>query len=171
MEDLQKYIEDRRNQNHLNFDMDECLLYINTKYTTSDANMYKRFFYYVRENVYNNFGTDIENNLYELKIRGKFDTPFFEFEQEEQYIKWLRVRKEFYSKNTELNCVRMLNFLELSLMNFITDLTTLQEYELISPNGIVTKFKKIGYGTDQDTKSFIKYLGHKFKQGFTFKAL
>lgn len=149
--------------------MKECEEYITTKYTSSEANIYKRFFYYVRENVYNSF-LNYENNLFELKIRGKLNTPFFEFEKDEDYIKWLRDRKEFYASVNTIENFRMLNFLELSLMNFITDLTTLQEYELIAPDGSSTNFKKIGYGTDQDQQSFIKYLGRKFKQGFTFKA-
>jgi len=150
--------------------MKECEEYITTKYTSSEANIYKRFFYYVREKVYDSF-VMYENNLFELKIRGKLNTPFFEFEKDEDYIKWLRDRKEFYASVNTIENFRMLNFLELSLMNFITDLTTLQEYELIAPDGSTKNFKKIGYGTDQDQQSFIKYLGRKFKQGFTFKAI
>lgn len=168
--DLRQYIEDRRVRNKLNFDIDECITYITEKYTDSNATLYKRFFYYVRENVYNSF-VMLENNLFELKIRGKSDTPFYEFESDEEYKKWLRFRRDFYASVNDLQNFRMLNFLELSLMNFITDLTTLQEYELISPTGEISKFKKIGYGTDQDQQSFIKYLGRKFKEGFTFKAI
>lgn len=170
MDNLLEYIEERKFKNKLLFDAVECFDYITTKYTSSEANTHKRFFYYVRENVYNSF-LNIENNLFELKIRGKSVTPFFEFEHDIEYRKWLQFRKDFYSSKNTIGTFRMLNFLELSLMNFITDLTSLQEYELIAPDGSSTKFKKIGYGTDQDQQSFIKYLGRKFKQGFTFKAL
>jgi len=169
--DLRHYIEDRRIRNHLNFDMSKCEEYITTKYTTSDADIYKRFFYFVRENVIESITMFGENNLYELKVRGKGNTPFFEFESDQEYKKWLQLRKLYYYHIHDIQQLRMLNFLELSLMNFITDLTTLQEYELIAPNRNITKLIKNGYGTDQDQQSFIKYLGRKFKEGFTFKAL
>jgi hypothetical protein len=171
MDNLQEYIEDRRVRNHLHFDMAECEEYITTKYTSSDANKHKRFFYFVREDVYNIVSKFAENNLFEIKVRGKNATPFFEFENPNEYKNWLHYRRKIYQSPIPIPRLRMLNFLELSLMNFITDLTTLQEYELHSPEGNITKFKKIGYGTDQDQQSFIKYLGRKFKEGFTFKAL
>lgn len=171
MDNLRQYIEDRRVRNHLHFDMSKCEEYITEKYTSSDANVYKRFFYFVREDVYDIISKFGENNIFEIKVRGKGNTPFFEFDCDEQFKKWLQYRKKIYSAPIEIQRLRMLNFLELSLMNFITDLTTIQEYELISPEGVISKFKKIGYGNDQDQQSFIKYIGRKFKQGFTFKAL
>jgi hypothetical protein len=167
---LHEYIEDRRIKNQLNFDMSKCEEYITQKYTDSVADVYKRFFYFVREDVYELIHHLGENNLFELKVRGKGETPFFEFECEEHYKKWLQFRKKIYASINDLKHLRMINFLELSLMNFITDLTTLQEYEIIAPDGTISKFLKTGYGTDQDRQSFIKYLGRKFKEGFTFKA-
>ena len=167
---LREYIEDRRARNQLDFDMAKCEEYITNQYTASDANVYKRFFYFVRENVNECIKVN-ENNLNELKVRGKGETPFFEFECEEHYKNWLQIRKKIYSHIADIPSLRMLNFLELSLMNFITDLTTLQEYEIISKDGKTTKILKTGYGTDQDQQSFIKYLGRKFKEGFTFKAI
>lgn len=171
MDNLTAYIEERRIKNHLYFDMNKCIEYITQRYTDIDANKNKRFFYFVREEVYDIIKQYGENNIFKLKVRGKGTTPFFEYENENDYKDWLHMRKQIYAAPIDIKNLRMLNFLELSLMNFITDLTTLQEYEIISPDNVITKFRKTGYGTDQDQQSFIKFVGSKFKQGFTFKAL
>jgi len=173
--DIKEFIKERITKNHLNIDLNDCYNTIQ-KYESiyPDTSEIKRFFHY----VVNKCGSIVipihEDNaeiLGFLKVRGKGDITFFEFEDEEDYLNWLQVRGELYDNIKNNNDLRIVNYVELSTMNFITDITTTCKYELIAPDYTVTYFSKTGFGTDQDDRSFIKFLGTKFKDGYTFKPI
>lgn len=164
-----EFINERKTKNHLNFPVDECLSYIeNYADTHVESTPIKSFFHYIKNYVIDKLST---SDLTKLKVRGKKDITFYEFDEDEDYQTWLIQRLDVYSKINDTDLLRLLNFLELTTMNFITDIVSNQNYELIDIKDNIKHFIKTGYGTNQDTQSFTKYLGVNFKQGFSFKPI
>lgn len=132
--EIKSFVEERIRKNHLPLNVDECVDLIK-KYESvyPDVDEMKRFFYVVLNKVgsiLNKVDHDLNELLGWLRVRGRNDINFFEFEDEEDYINWLNARIILYSKLTDKGDIRLLNFLELSTMNFITDITTKCVYEL-----------------------------------------
>lgn len=172
---IKDFVEQRVELNHLPINIDECVSVIE-KYTDiyPGVSEIKRFFHYVHNQVggiLNRVNPEFTELFGNLVIRGKTDITYYLFVFDEDYLEWLRLRVQLYSELTNPDDIRLLNYVELSTMNMITDLTSTDKYELISFDGIITTFNKTAYGTDQDGKSFIKFLGGKFKEGYSFKPI
>jgi len=134
----------------------------------------KLFFHFVLNKVggiLNNIDVEYAEMFGNLKVKGRSDVTFYEFEDESDYLEWQKMRIDVYRAVTDLGDTRMLNYIELSTMNTISDIFTKCKYELIGDDGKVNVINKTGYGTDQDTLSFIKFMGGKFKDGCTFRAI
>ena len=128
-EELKNYISDKIVSNHLNIKLDECCDTIE-KYRTvyNGKSDFELFFYYILNKVGSIINPIDHNNAEKLgwlrvKITRK-KVVYFQFETEEDYYDWLNIRKDIYYALTDVDSVRMLNFMELSTMNFITDITT-----------------------------------------------
>lgn len=169
---IRDYISERITKNHLPLNVDECLAVVKT-YETIYANVSEeeRFFLMILNNVGVKL-TDINEDMSEilgwLRVhKSKQNIVYFLFETEEDYYNWLSVRTELYNKLNDKDCIRLLNFVELSTMNFISDILTKSTYVLTNGKTEIT-INKDGYGVDVDSVSFIKYLGTKFKEGYSF---
>jgi len=174
-ETIKDFVHERITKNHLAIDVAKCLEVIE-KYADiyPDISEIKRFFQFVLNTV-GGILTDIDEDSSELfgslAIRGKTGITFYEFVFDEDYAAWLVLRLKVYQEIKNVDDLRLLNYVELSTMNMITDIKSTGKYELIAKDGTVTTFNKSGYGTDQDSKSFIKFLGGKFKEGYSFKPV
>jgi hypothetical protein len=170
---IKDYIQERITLNHLPLNINECLAVIETYETIySNVSEKERFFLFIKNKVgeiLTNIDEDLSEILGWLHVhKSKQDIVYFLFETEEDYYNWLSVRKDLYLQLNE-DYTRLLNFLELSTMDFISDITTNCNYILELKNK-KTDFKKEGYGVDvESTISFIKYLGASFKKGYNFK--
>lgn len=175
MSNIESFVKERITKNFLSIDEKVCLETIK-KYEAiyPDTSEIKLFFHYVLNlvgGVLAEINIDYAEMYGNLKVRGKKDITFFEFDFEEDYLDWQKVRLAIYPQIKNNADLRLLNYAELSTMNMISDIYTKCNYELISKDGKVTYFEKTGYGTDQDKQSFIKFLGTKFKQGYSFKPI
>jgi hypothetical protein len=173
--DIREFVEERVDKNHLSIDVDTCIDTI-SKYGVlyPEASEMKRFFHYVLNTVggiLNAVDHECTEMLGSLKVRGRGDITFFEFDHDEDYRDWLGMRLRVYNKIVDVRELRLLNYVELSTMNMISDIFTECLYELIDVDGSAVHFKKTGYGTDRDKQSFIKFLGTNFKKGYTFRPL
>ena len=172
--EIKNYVEERILGNQLPLDIIDCITLID-KYESvyPEVDSMKRFFYVVLNKVgaiLNEVDHDLNELLGWLKVRGRNNINFFEFDDEEDYLNWLNARFYLYQKMTDENDIRLLNFLELSTMNFIADLSTSCKYQLTKGKETII-FNKTEYGTDNSNVSFIKYLGSKFKEGYNFKPI
>lgn len=179
---FEDFVKQRIALNHLSINPDECLDVIE-KY----ADIYpgiseiKRFFHFIHNKV-GGILTDLDSKFAgsyhecaelfgTLVIRGKTNITFYEFVFHDDYTEWLHNRIAIYAELTDIDKIRLLNYVELSTMNMISDITTMCKYVLIAKDKTVSTFEKTGYGTDRDAQSFIKFLGTKFKEGYTFKPI
>lgn len=172
--DIAKFVNERIHKNHLPINPDECLDTMK-KYEEIYLGVpeIKLFFHFVLNKVggiLNAIDVEYAELFGNLKVKGRADITFFEFEDEDDYHEWQKLRIDAYKAITDVCDVRVLNYVELSTMNVISDIFTKCKYELIDNDGKSTIINKTGYGTDQDTQSFIKFMGGKFKEGYTFKA-
>lgn len=172
--EIKDYVEERVLKNQLPLVVVDCVKLID-KYEAiyPDVDSMKRFFYVVLNKVGAILSTvdkDLNELLGWIKVRGKNSINFYEFEDEGDYLNWLQGRHYLYEKLTNVDDIRLLNFLELSTMNFISDINTNCKYQLSKDNDVII-FNKIEYGTDNSNVSFIKYLGGKFKEGYNFKPI
>lgn len=175
MSNIESFVKERITKNFLSINAEECLATMK-KYEGiyPDTSEMKLFFYYVLNlvgGILAKVDIDYAEMYGNLKVRGKKDITFFEFDFEEDYLDWQKIRLELYPSITNNADLRLLNYAELSTMNMISDIYTKCKYELISKDGTVTYFEKTGYGTDQDKQSFIKFLGTKFKEGYSFRPI
>jgi hypothetical protein len=170
--DIREFVEEKVAKNHLTIDIDACLDTIQ-KYADiyPDATEIKRFFHYVLNKtggILNAVDHDCAELFGNLKVKGRVDITFYQFDDEADYLEWQMLRAKMYAGITDMSDVRLVNYVEMSTMNMISDIFTKCMYKLIDTNGKVTYINKTGYGTDQDTQSFIKYMAVKFKEGYSF---
>jgi hypothetical protein len=186
MDDLRKYVKNKIDKNQLNLDIDQTILMI-----ISYRKIYENvsddilFFHYIMNKVgeiLNKYVTnDNEKKELELlgwlRVRGSLNSKvvYYEYETDDEFYQWLQYRIKYYKRMIDVKDIRMINYLELSTMNFITDINTncdytLQKLEYKSSVGTknILNFKKTEYGTNQDNLSFIKYVSNKFNQGYIF---
>jgi hypothetical protein len=90
------------------------------------------FFQYLRNYVGSflmHIDMDVTEHLGWLELVDEERTYFY-FPDEEDYLTWLGVRIAMYSKLNK-DKARILNYLELSVLNFVTDRTTKCKYKTI----------------------------------------
>jgi len=196
--EIRAYIVERVKKNSLPIDIDQCLDTIKSyRLVYPDVNDEKLFFYYILNRVGSILSAiDMEQaeHLGWLRVRGRDSITFYEFEEEEDYYAWLAVRPFFYKNIKDYDDIRILNFLDLSIINYIHDIESKRTYHLIKPAtpNDVKIIQKTGYGTDQisskkwtflrrlmnillnrkvgrnDKQSFIKYMAAQFTNGYIF---
>lgn len=172
--ELKQFITERITKNKLALDIDtayETVMKYGEIYPESTD--IKRFFHYVLNTIGAKLHTvdhEISEILGWLKVRGRGEITFYEFETPEDYLNWLNARFEIY-KSLNYDDTRLLNFIEMSCMDFITDITTTCRYEITNNKEwlYVTKDK---FSFDSDTtKSHIKYIVSMFNKGYIFKPI
>ena len=120
------------------------------------------------------------NIIRRAKLRG-LNTTYYEFDLID-YEEWLKVRTHLYSRynfgNTyDVSQLRLLNYFEMTCMNFITDITSECDYETAHIQwsthkyDVWKKFRKTGFGVDRDSLSFIKYVKMIFNDDYIFKPV
>jgi hypothetical protein len=171
--DIKEFVTERITKNNLPLNANECLE-IMKKYEEiyPDVSEIKLFFHLVLNKVggiLNKIDHDCAEMFGNLKVKGRGEITFYEFDFEDDYLEWQQLRLEVYKQLDDLGDIRLVNYVELSTMNVISDIFTKCKYELISDKNKVSIVNKTGYGTDQDTQSFIKFMGTKFKEGYSFK--
>lgn len=173
--DIESFVRERIEKNRLPIDINKCLTILEKyKEIYPGVTDVKLFFYYVLNRVggiLNDIDHDYAEMFGNLQVKGRADITFYSFDFEDDYLEWQRLRLEVYPKITNLDDIRLINYVELSTMNMISDIFTNCKYELSHNGQFIRIFNKTGYGTDQDTQSFIKFLGGKFKEGYSFKPV
>jgi hypothetical protein len=144
----------------------------------TDLNKYERFYRFILDELIWSVsiidqGDRVGQLLEGIKIRG-VKTTFFEFDTPEEYAEWISVRRYIYSRHpfdTDSKNLRLLNYFEMCMMNFITDITTVEEYVAFK-DGKSIHFQKTGFNSSKDKSgSFINYLKGLFNQGYVFKPV
>ncbi len=173
--DIREFVTERITKNSLPLNTDECLDIMKTYEEIYPGVSEIKLFFYLVLNKVGGILNDIDHDYAEmfgnLKVKGRGDITFYEFDFEDDYLEWQQLRLEVYKKIDDIDKIRLVNYVELSTMNVISDIFTKCKYELISKNDKVTIMNKTGYGTDQDTQSFIKFMGGMFKDGYSFKPI
>lgn len=168
--DIKEFVRERVEKNHLPIDVDKALAAIEAyKSVYPNETEIKLFFYYVKNEVggiINKLDHHVAEHLGWLLVRGRGNITFYEFDDEDDFLVYLEQRPRIYAM-LDNDQKRMLNYLELTTMNFIHDITTKSKY-VLEKGGAEIKFEKTGYGQTFNTMSFIKYVGQQFKDGYTF---
>lgn len=174
--ELKQYIEERIKVNKLPINVDDALMNVRLyKDIYPDLDEKQRFFQYLLNHiggVINEIDHDISEILGFLKVHISKDNNivYLKFFTEEDYYNWLESRTMIYQALSNSD-VRILNFIELSTLDFISDISTLGQYKLYKDKTVIN-FNKTGYSADTvKSSSFIKYLGSQYKKGFNFKPL
>ncbi len=174
--EIRQFVEKKINDNDLNIDIEWCLKTIKQYENLYPNTNEKHRFFYVLLNLVGAFLHDADEDLGEvlgwIKVGNIKDVYFFKFSDEEDYLNWLQARIYLYehvvaSGNKEN--LRLLNYLELSILNFIKDITTNCTYEIIKTTTYTVR--KEGFGNNFNQLSFIKYLVGKFNDGYLFKPV
>jgi len=83
----------------------------------------------------------------------------------------VNVRKTVYDKIDNDEDIRLLNYLELSTMNFIHDIYTKCNYTAYKGDKLI-QFKKNEFSVDvDDSVSFIQYIAKLFNNGYNFMVI
>lgn len=174
--ELKKYIKERIVKNKLPLNVEEvhniCLELLKED---NDECHNKIFFKYVL-NLVASYINEINPGYTELLGLLKVNKAkigniiYYRWLTEEDYYEWLHIRSEIYSKLNE-NQKRLLNFIELSTLDFLSDINSINKYILYKDKKRML-LNKSGYSCEQTNKtSFVKYLGAQYKQGYTFEVL
>lgn len=174
--ELKLYISERIKLNNLPIDVDNA--YMTVKLYADiypDMTEFERFFQYILNEISQHL-VEIDEEIAEIlgflsvhKAKNS-DIVYYKFLTQEDYLDWLHYRIKLYNGLSKDN-IRLLNFVELSTLDFISDIITNQKYELFNNK---QKFivNKTEFSNDKDTKiSFIKYLGNQYKNNYSFKPI
>jgi hypothetical protein len=99
------------------------------------------------------------------------EVVYFYMPDSADYARWKVYRKDLYNSLTNADDIRILNYVEMSTINFITDISNTN---YILSNGVETiKLSQIGYNIEYNGEraSFIHVLGKYFKLGYTYKII
>lgn len=158
-------IKEKIEINSLPLDIDITISNVKEYETIYPGKSYQeRFFMYVL-NTIGAFLTPLNETASEilgwLKMRNVNDVYFFEFESPEDYYNWLSVRVDLYSKLNN-DQMRLMNYLELTMVDFIRDTSTTCTYKYIDNDSSFTKVK------DDDT---LKNIVQEFRNKKTYKPI
>lgn len=190
-----KWIADKIDKNRLPIELDDYIWSCEklvVKYP--DLDEYKLFYQYIidqifadifhyRLSIYDNTDKIVAtagNIIRRVKLRG-LNTTYYEFDQAD-YEEWSVVRTHLYSKYDfkdpyDVPQLRLLNYFEMSCMNFITDITSKSNYESVHIKwktheyDVWKRFEKTGFGVSNDNISFIKYIKKIFNEDYIFKPV
>jgi hypothetical protein len=171
-----EWLKSKIEKNKLPFSYEFCVAYMESvKDQFPDYDEYKLFYAFLRDQVWLSVECRDEETrslIMGLEIRGK-NTTFYEFNSDEEYRRWLDLRMRLYEglDHTTTRSLRILNYFEMSIMNFITDIQTSTEY--VAYKGSNKKnFVKLGhYSSESKTTTFMKYIKEIFNKGIHFKPL
>lgn len=180
METFRDYIKNKINKNHLPLDVDETFKIVNY---FKEHNLYKDYTDYqlLYQYILNLAGSIIANidmstaecfGYLKPKVSYKKEVIYYEFFTEPDYYDWLNSRKEIYANVNSYDDLRILNFVEMCTMNFITDINTESKYEIY--NNCLKKIDtiiKTKFGVDKSNLSFIKYLASEFYKENVYKHI
>ena len=169
-EDFKK-LEERVNTYNLPLDVNTvhqvCMDYINIY---PDTTYNERFYLYILNNigsVLTTINEDIGEILGWLKVKKIDNMICYEFETPEDYLAWINNRHIFYMhEELSLTDIRLLNFVELSCIDFISnDFSYKEDHKyVITHNDYpdIQNIKKV------DDIPFFKILADAFKNNFNF---
>lgn len=172
-------IKDKITENNLNLDVDIVLKAIEELKTDniSDDKLYL-FYTYILNLVGDIISKVADDKIVEilgwLKIKNTIykdkSMYFYRFETDDDYSLWLIKRKEIYSKLDDYKEIRILNFLELSTFDFISDVDSNCRYRVYNKLEKIT-IQKAGMVCTKDNSKFNKTLANYFKENFIFKPI
>lgn len=181
MSDIKDYIESKIKKNRLPLDLDEVL---DTVYSLQKSNVYKNFsikqiFYQyvlnIAGSIIANIDIDIAESFGYLKPKKSYnkDIIYYEFFTEEDYYNWLNARTEIYEKISCYDDFRILNFVEMCTIDFITDINTETKYQLYNTNlKLIDTFNKTKFGTDKNNGlSFIKHVVNEYYKNKVYRPI
>ena len=173
--ELRAYIKERIEKNKLPLDLDHTCKHSILYKEKDDKCDFICFFRY----LLNIIGGDINEineeytelfGLLQIKKAKQSKMIYYRWLTEEDYFDWLNVRKEIYLKLNKEN-TRILNFIELSTLDFLSDIRSYEKYKLYNKDTTII-FNKKGYTADLlKNQSFIKYLSRQYMNGFTYEVL
>lgn len=95
---------------------------------------------------------------------------FYRFETEDDYYYWLNNRIDIYSKLNDVSEIRLLNFIEMSTFDFVSDGINNCKYKLYKLNGRNEVLQKTGMITN-DGHKFMKIIAKHFNDGNYYKPV
>jgi hypothetical protein len=172
---LREYIRERIEKNKLPLDLDHTSSHSILYKEKNDNCEYIGFFRYLLNLVggaINDINPDYAElfGLLQIKKAKQSQMIYYRWLSEEDYYEWLNIRKDVYTNLNNEN-KRILNFIELSTLEFLSDIKSNTKYKLTNNSGHII-FNKNGYTASiLKNGSFIKYLSNQYMQGYTFEVL
>ena len=181
MINIKEYIDIKIQKNNLPIDLDETLAVVNK---LQESGVYKNFtiyqtFYQYLLNIAGSIIAKVDINISEsfgyLKPKQSYkrkNVIYYEFFTEEDYYNWLSDRKLVYSKTTNYDDIRILNFVEMCTINFNTDITTKCNYEVFDTLlNSVENFNKNGGIVENKKIPFITFIVEQFYKEKVYKPV
>ena len=172
--ELRAYIKQRIEKNKLPLDLDHTSKH-SILYRNDDDCKYMCFFRYIINLIggaINEINPDYTEllGLLQIKKAKQSSMIYYRWLTEEDYYDWLNIRKDIYNK-LDVDNKRLLNFIELSTLDFLSDIKTYEKYKIYNKKGSVI-FNKKGYTADLlKNQSFIQYLTKQYSKGYTYEVI
>jgi len=179
MSDLHTYIKNKIDNNKLPLSFDNTIKMVNELKKVNTKNYTdKQLFYQYILNIAGKIIANVDIEVAECfgylepKLSFNADIIYYEFFTEEDYYDWLSSRKEIYAKIDNIEDIRILNYVELCTMDYIKDISTICDYEIIHNDKVIKKFCKTEFGVNVDTPlSFIKFVSSFFRKNMVYKPV
>lgn len=107
----------------------------------------------------------VKSSIYDGK-----EMYFFRFETEDDYYNWLNIRKDIYKQLTDPKEIRILNFIELSTFDFVSDNITNGKYVITNGEKNI-KIQKTGMVCTRKKEKFIKHIASYFNNNYIYKPI
>lgn len=133
--ELRAYIKERIEKNKLPLDLDHTSKHSILYRNEDDDCKYMCFFRYMINLIggaINEINPDYTEllGLLQIKKAKQSSMIYYRWLTEEDYYDWLNIRKEIYNK-LDVDNKRLLNFIELSTLDFLSDIKTYENINYI----------------------------------------
>lgn len=177
---LKEFVQQKIESNKLSLDLDIVLSEIEKlKNTISYEDEFELFYIHIL-NLLGNIILTVDGDHLRAEMMGWLKVKktsyndklmyFYRFETEDDYYYWLNNRIDIYDKLDDILEIRLLNFIEMSTFDFVSDGISNCKYKLFKTNGKYDILQKTGMITNDGNK-FMKVIAKHFNDGNYYKPV
>lgn len=172
-DEVTKYVKDKINNNLLNLDIEEVVKILYVLEKEYNIHCYKILFMkYIHNLIVSIINDKNITNIFshiEITKHRIMDIVYYQYLDNGEYEAWKTLRPEIYDK-LNFNDIRLLNYFEMSTLNFITDISD-KTFIIYNNDKVYTVEQKgynIYYNRDKQTP-FMSFLSKYFRLNYAFK--
>lgn len=172
---MKEFISDKITKYNLNLDAELVFKTIQEYKSIYTGESERNLFYYYLKNYVGKYINDISEEYSELfgllKIENSNNVNYYIFDFDEDFCSWSKYKIDIYEKLKDDSIIRILNFIELSTLNFINSNNSNFYCKIYDKNGFYITEVKQGKTNHTPEQNFIPYLSDKFKNNYNFKII